>query len=187
MINLKLAETYANAIFDIAVEQQNLEQIEADLLYVNQVFDDHAELSSFVESPVVDASAKIALLQELFGEINQMAARLLYIMIERGRANCIESAIEQFVIRSREARGIVEAKVRVASKMSPETEAKLKARLEEVTGKTILLDIDEDPAIIGGLVVNIGDKQIDASISQRLKGLKNVLLDDNTYRKAQSN
>lgn len=186
MINLKLAEMYADAILSIGVEQQNLEQIEEDLLYVEQVFKDHAELSSFLNSPVVEASAKVSLLQEIFEEINPMAAQFLYIMIERGRANYIIAAIEQFVIKSREARGIVEAKVTVASEMSAETEAKLIARLEEISGKSVILDITKDPSIIGGVIVDIGDKQIDASISQRLKGLGRALLDNNNYRLAKA-
>lgn len=186
MINLKLAEMYADAILSIGVEQQNLEQIEEDLLYVEQVFKDHAELSSFLNSPVVEASAKVSLLQEILTGIDPMALQFLFVMVERGRGNYIIAAIKQFVIKSREARGIVEAKVRVARKMSPETEAKLIARLEEVSGKTIILDITEDPSIIGGLIVDIGDKQIDASISQRLKGLGRALLDNNNYHLAKA-
>lgn len=186
MINLKLAEMYADAILSIGVEQENLEQIEEDLLYTEQVFKNHAELSSFLNSPIVEASAKVSLVQEIFKGINPMALQFLCVMIERGRANYVVAAIEQFVIKSREVRGIVEAKVRVAKELSEANAAKLIARLEEISGKTVILDITKDPSIIGGFVVDIGDKRIDASVAQRMKGLGRALLENENYRLAKA-
>lgn len=178
MMDLKIAEIYADAMIALATEQDILEQMEDDLLYVKQVFAEQKELCSFLASPLVERSAKVALLEKIFqGGIMPYAAQFLYVMVERHREDHIVAAIDQFVDKARQRRGILSAKVRAARALSEESKALLKKRLSELTQKDVWLEITEDSSLIGGFVVDIGDKRIDASVARQLQDMEKVLLE----------
>ena len=106
----------------------------------------------------------------------------IYVMIKRGRHRYIAQAIAAFIQKSREARGILEATVTVAEPITAEVEASVQAKLREVTGKDVILSVRQDPSIMGGIVIQVGDKRIDGSVSRRLEELEKSLLRTNSIR-----
>lgn len=181
MINkTMIAEKYSQAFFDLAKDQQLLEPLEEDLLYVREVLADHPELRSFLGNPVIEAGEKRGLIGKIFKDaIQKLTLQFLYVMINRRRESCIIEAIDGYVAKSREARNIQMVKVLAAAPLTEAEEEKLKNRLESLTGKTIMLEIRLDPSLLGGMVIQIGDTYIDASVGRRLEELKKSLIQAN--------
>ena len=96
-------------------------------------------------------------------------------MIHRNRAHYICEALQAFVDRSQEARGIIKATVSVVEPLTEEQSSQLLTKLQTITGKTVILQTRIDPSIVGGLVVQIGDMRIDGSVARRLEELKKAL------------
>ncbi len=172
-----VADKYSSAILELAEEQNNLQEMEQDLSYVSNVMKEHPELNSFLMNPIMTAQSKIELMGKIFEQsINKTALHLLYVMIQRGRYRFIEESIRGFISKSRHVRGILEATVTVTEPLSESMEQALTAKLKELTGKDIMLDVKQDSSIMGGLVVQIGDQRIDGSVARRLSELEKTLL-----------
>ena len=178
-----VADKYSSAMFELAQEQNKLELMEEQLGYVASVMIDQPELRSFLENPIVTEDAKIKLIGKIFDfSIDKVALHFIYVMIKRGRYRYIASAIEAFIKKSRAARGILEATVTVAEPITADVEASVQTKLREVTGKDVILSVRQDPSIIGGIVIQVGDKRIDGSVSRRLEELEKSLLRTNSIR-----
>ena len=167
-----VADKYGSAMFELAQEQNKLELMEEQLGYVASVMAEQPELRSFLENPIVTEDAKIKL----------VALHFIYVMIKRGRHRYIAEAIAAFIQKSREDRGILEATVTVAEPITADVEASVQAKLREVTGKDVILSVRQDPSIMGGIVIQVGDKRIDGSVSRRLEELEKSLLRTNSIR-----
>ena len=98
------------------------------------------------------------------------------------RLRYIEQAIASFIKKSRKARGILDAIVTVAEPITADVEASVQSKLREVTGKDVILSVRQDPSIMGGIIIQVGDKRIDGSISRRLEELEKSLLRTNSIR-----
>ena len=178
-----VADKYSSAMFELAQEQNKLELMEEQLGYVASVMVDQPELRSFIENPIVTEDAKIKLISKIFdSSIDKVALHFIYVMIKRGRYRYIASAIEAFIKKSRAARGILEATVTVAEPITADVEASVQAKLREVTGKDVILSVRQDPSIMGGIVIQVGDKRIDGSVARRLEELEKSLLRTNSIR-----
>ena len=90
--------------------------------------------------------------------------------------------LQRLFKKSREARGILEATVTVAEPITAEVEASVQAKLREVTGKDVILSVRQDPRIMGGIIIQVGDKRIDGSVSRRLEELEKTLLRTDSIR-----
>ena len=178
-----VADKYSSAMFELAQEQNKLELMEEQLGYVASVMVDQPELHSFLENPIVTEDAKIKLIGKIFdSSIDKVALHFIYVMIKRGRYRYIASTIEAFIKKSRAARGILEATVTVAEPITADVEASVQAKLREVTEKDVILSVRQDPSIMGGIVIQVGDKRIDGSVARRLEELEKSLLRTNSIR-----
>lgn len=178
-----VADKYSSAMFELAQEQNKLELIEEQLGYVASVMDEQPELRSFLKNPTITNDAKIKLIGTIFeSSIDKIALHFIYVMIKRGRDRYIEQAIAAFIKKSRKARGILDAIVTVAEPITADVEASVQSKLREVTGKDVILSVLQDPSIMGGIIIQVGDKRIDGSISRRLEELEKSLLRTNSIR-----
>lgn len=172
-----VTDKYSTAIFELAQEGNILEEMETDLSYVKDVMDTQPELGTLLLYPALETQAKCDVLTKIFGQaISTLALNFLLVMVNRGRMRYIVSTIKQFIIKAREARGIFAATVTVSEPMPDEIYSSLADKLKAVTGKQYIFDIKVDPTIVGGIIIQIGDTRIDASVTRRLDDLKKYLL-----------
>lgn len=178
-----VADKYSSAMLELASEQGNLVDTETDLLYVASVLEEQPELRSFLNNPVVTMDAKIALIGKIFSSaIQKTVLHFLYVMIKRGRYRFIDAAIRSFIKKSREARGIIEATVTVAAPLTDAMRGEVETKLRAITGKDVILSVRQNPSIMGGLIIQIGDKRIDGSVARRLEELEKSLLRTDSIR-----
>lgn len=171
-----VADRYSEALFELAQESKTLVETEHEVEQVLATLNEQPDLVKFIDNPLLTANAKCQLLSKIFGdELDKSVLHFLFVMIHRNRAHYICEALQAFVDRSQEARGIIKATVSVVEPLTEEQSSQLLTKLQTITGKTVILQTRIDPSIVGGLVVQIGDMRIDGSVARRLEELKKAL------------
>lgn len=168
---------YSQAMFDIAKEQGMLDAYGTELKGVRNVMQENPDLQKFICHPLVTPAAKKDTLKQIFADdLSPLTLHFLYVMIDRRREGAIVPAIEGFIDLARAAQNIEVAKIRVVKPLSAEEEEKMIAGLEKMTGKKIEPLYYVDPSIIGGMVIQIGDRLIDGSLARQLRDMRQALL-----------
>lgn len=168
---------YSQAMFDIAKEQNKLDEFGTQLKAVRDTFIDNPELKKFMGSPLIPAVSKKNALKQIFAsDVAPLVLQFLFVMVDRQRESAITEAIDSFVKLARAAQNIEIAKVRVVKALTKDEEKDLVAALERTTGKKIEPLYYIDPSIIGGMVVQIGDRLIDGSLLRQLQDMQYALL-----------
>ena len=176
MSNLAVAKRYGQALFDLASEKNMLDQLERELTQVLEVIKESYELKKILEHQLISPETKQEIFRKVYsGNISPIAMNFLLLILHKRREMALNQIVSQFLNLANEARGIVKAQVTSAAQLSSEDLEKLCESLEKITGKNILLEATVDEKLIGGLVVKIGDRIIDGSISTKLKMLEKHL------------
>lgn len=179
---------YSQAMFDIAKEQNKLEEFGTQLKDVRDTLVENPELKKFIGSPLIPAASKKDALKQIFAsDVAPLVLQFLYVMVDRQREGAIVEAIDSFIDLARAARNIEVAKVRVVKPLSKAEEKDLVAALERTTGKKIEPLYYIDPSIIGGIVVRIGDRLIDGSLLRQLQDMQYALLQSDVVNEVTDN
>jgi len=177
MLGNQLATKYAQAVFELAVEGKILDQVELELKLIESTIAEYSDLSTLIYHPRVLGQAKKETLSKIFGQdISDVILKFLMLLVDKRRESILPAIIREYVQLANEARNIVEAQVTVAMPLDKDQQTALITKLGLVTGKTIILKTQIDKAIIGGVIVQIGDQLIDGSIIRQLQMLKKTLL-----------
>lgn len=170
---IKAARRYANAMLITAIEQKILEKIKDDMLLIKQAISDSSELSLFLKSPIIKKEVKKSALEAIFeGKIEELTSNLITILSNKGRENLLYGITLSFIELYHEHKNIIEVDVNSAFELKKDELASLKNKLEDATGKSVLLNIIINKDLIGGLTVRIADTVIDGSVKHKLNQLK---------------
>jgi len=175
MTGSRAAIRYAKAILDMAQASGAAGQVNEDMALIASTIKDNAELSDFVSSPVVKAEAKEAALKEIFAGSQDITQGLFHLLHENKRFNILALIAKEYKTQFDVLNGVEEATVTTAIPLTEELEAKVMAKIKEFSNKNITIKNIVDPAIIGGFILRIGDKQFNASVANRLTTLKREL------------
>lgn len=171
-----VARRYASALYEEADEAGTLEAVDEDVLMLRRSLESNRELSGVFESPVIPQEKKDAIVQELLAErVEDLLVNFLRLLIEKDRETMTKAILDQYQTLRDEHRGIVDATVRTASPLDDEERDALKTALEKKTGKSVRMHVTEEPELIGGIVVRIGDRVFDASVHNQLTSLHDRL------------
>lgn len=177
MLNLQLAHKYSRAIFLLAQEDGKLEEYGEELKRLSDDIESVPALKAFLGSPMIPTAAKKETAEKCFGgEYSPMITNFFYLLIDKKREMLLEEIARAYESHANEARGIVVADVTTARTLSDGVMERLKDKLAEVTGKKIKLRPHLDPALIGGVVVRMGDKRVDGSLIGRIQALQAELM-----------
>lgn len=177
MLNIRLAQKYARAIFEVAAEEGQLREFGAQLAEVNKVITSQPDLQAFISNPQVQTEAKKEVIDKLFKEdLTGFVYNFIMLLIDKRRETLLKEIVAAYQKMANQAQNIVEAKVTVASALTKAQEARLIQKLQETTGKTVVVDTTVDKGILGGVIVRIGDKLIDGSVMRQMQALKAQLM-----------
>lgn len=168
------ARRYAEAAFQVAQQDGNV----ADWLrYLEEASDvlREQQIALYFKDPKHGTQQKLEKLDEVFGNYPEHVLNLMRVLIVNQRLGLLPQIAGEFSALDREARGVVDADVTVARPMTDDERAQIEKRLEAVTGKQVELYPHVDPRILGGIVIRIGDRLIDASVAGRLQRLRQEL------------
>ncbi len=169
-----VAVRYATALYDLAEEAKSVETVENDLARFDALLTESADLRSLVESPVFKAEEKSNAIQAVLAkaEIGGLVGNFIQLVAKNARLFALPGMIRAFRALAAEKRGEVTADVQSATPLSDANAKALKEALNAAMGKDVKINATVDPALIGGLVVRVGSKMIDASLRTRLNSLK---------------
>lgn len=170
---------YATALVKLAVEGGQEEAILAELTAWNTLFaGEGAELFRVLSSPVFGAEERRAVLGEVAGKAktSDLLVRFMSLLIDRDRMVGFPDIVRHVTADLDARAGRIRVAVRSAAELDDGMKAELTAAFEKSTGKTVLLETEIDPDLLGGLVARIGSKVYDASLRTRLHDLKHRLI-----------
>jgi F-type H+-transporting ATPase subunit delta len=169
-----LAKRYATAFFDLALEQDQLDQLAAELDDLRRLMSDSADLARLVKSPIfsrADQGAAMAAIISRAG-MSKLIANLVGLMAQNRRLFALEGVIAAFQTLLAEHRGEVSAEVTSASELKPAHLNAVKDALKQIVGRDVALETKVEPDLIGGLVVKVGSRMIDNSLRTKLQNLE---------------
>ncbi len=176
MSELTVGSRYAKSLIDLAIEQKQLEEVNKDMeLFVHTLKANH-QLQAVLSNPIISHDKKIKILDAIFGgKVSKATISFFKIMINKSRGEVLFYTAQEFINQYNLKKNIVKAKVISAVELSAANKKNITSIVNEAVGKTstIILETKVDPALIGGFVLTVGDKQIDNSIANSLKKLKN--------------
>lgn len=169
-----MAGRYANALFELALEEKKLDAVKSDLDRFDALLNDSADLDRLVKSPVFSGEEQSKALAAILKKagIGGIAANFLNVIASNRRLFAVRDMIRDFRKLVARHNGEVTADVTVAETLSDTQLTALKGALKSVTGKDVDLNVRIDPAIIGGLVVKLGSRMVDSSLRTKLNSIK---------------
>lgn len=174
MRQTKVANRYAKALFDIALEKGLLEEVKKDIDLITSIR--HSELDVLLASPVVTGEKKTAIFTAIFSKhVTVLTVSFFKLIFDKGRSIAIREIREAFVAKYKDHKGIKVVEVTTAIALTDEGRSQVRNGLKDnpmLAGKSIELNEKVDASIIGGLMVQVEDKLFDASIKHDLQHIK---------------
>lgn len=172
----RLADKYALAIFEIATERSSVQGMYDQLLAVQTILKGNSELAAFVNNPLVPKVAKKEVAQKVLVDVAEpMLMNFVMLLLEKDRMSLFDVICKSYKNLLNEKENIVEVKVTTARELSPEQEAEVTAKIVKLLNKNVVLNKRLDEKIIGGIVIQVGDKLIDGSVVRQLQNIKRSL------------
>jgi len=172
-----MAGRYASALFELAKDQQQLEQVERDLASLQTMLAGSADLRRLVLSPVISAEDQAKALGAVLQKagISGLTSNFVKLIAKNRRLFAAGDMMKAFRALVARERGEVSADVASAHALTPEQMQLLSDTLRTSIGKNVRIDTRVDPSLLGGLVVKVGSRMIDSSLRTKLNNLKVVM------------
>jgi len=170
-----VAGRYASALFDLASEKGQIDQVAEALAAFDALLTESADLRRLVKSPVFSAAEQVGALKAILAKagITGVAANFLFLVATKRRLFAVSSIIAAYRRLHDVAKGVQRAEVTVAAPLAGAHEAALKAALSAAAGgKDVSLEVKTDPSIIGGIIVKLGSRMVDASVKTKLNSIR---------------
>lgn len=173
MPNPRLATRYAKSLLDLSIEQNSLEEVYADMKWLQAACKSNRDLVNLLRSPVIKADVKKKILQAVTaGKLSKLTTAFNDLLVTKGRESNLPEIAGAFVTQYNTHKNINIVKLTTATPVSEEVKNAVVTQVKKSVGYTNLeLETSVDPDIIGGFVLQIEDKLVDASISYDLKAI----------------
>ncbi len=171
-----LIEGYARALFEIARAEGTLDEVEDELFRFARSYESSDALRTTLTDQNLPAEKRQAIVEDLLdGKATATTVQLVSMVVGSGRGRDIPAIVDSLVQRASSAKNLDVAEVRTAVPLTDDQQARLKAALENATGKRLNLKATVDPSVVGGIVATVGDTVIDDTVRTRIDQLKSRL------------
>jgi len=161
----------------MALQEKDLNRWQTDLRKVATLLKDSA-LATLIANPKITGEEKSKTLAQRLGEINPLVIKLVLLLAAKGKVAAIDDIAEEYqalVDNYRGIEGTEIAEITTAIPLDDADKLKIAQRITEIVGKPVQLRPKVDPAIIGGIIIRVGDKLIDGSLRSKLAALRKDL------------
>lgn len=172
-----MAQRYARALLEIGQERKNFEQLGRELDRVADLLRKSDDLRELFRNPKFGVEQRKDVLSDLLRRVmvSPVTRNFLFLLTDRGRIGYLDDIAETYHALADAESGRMRAKVTVAARLSEPEVARLRTVLQNLTGKQVVVEQEEDPSIIGGVVTRIGGKIYDGSVRAQLESLRGQL------------
>ena len=180
MRQFKVANRYAKALFTLAIETNQLEEVNKDIQLIEAL--DHDEFKRILLSPIISSDKKVALFEAVFGgRISKLTQSFFNLVFQKGRVTSLIEIGHDFVVQYREHKGIKIMKLTTAVPVSADVKDEIRNRMqamEKYKKSTLVLEEKIDAALVGGFIVQIDDELFDASIRHDLRFIRKQFVEN---------
>ena len=169
-----MAGRYAGALFELAQDSNAIDGVSGDLARFEALIAESGDLQRLVRSPVFSSEEQTKAITAILDRagIGGVAGNFLKLVARNRRLFAVRDMVAGYRALVAKARGETTAEVTVAQPLNDANLAVLKEALKGATGKDVVVNVKVDPSLIGGLIVKIGSRMIDASLKTKLQSIK---------------
>lgn len=177
MKNLAIARRYAKALLLIGKEDGKAETYRVELDGFASLLEEHPNLEQALNNPLYESGQRRKILETLLGKLSPSPVFQSFVMLlfDKRRIGFVSNISEFYGRYADELKGVARASLVSATELPDETVEKIRAALSKRTGKDIILETEQDPSLIGGIVTRIGDLVLDGSIKTQLLNMSESL------------
>ena len=184
MADIRVASRYVKSLLSLAVEKNVVEAVHADMLLFSKVVAENRDFAVMLRSPVIRHEKKRAVLEKIFAsKVNPLTMAIIDILTRKNREPLLPAIAMEFHNAYNEYKGIGKAYITTTFPMDKELREQIEQIVKKLSDKKhveLVEKVDKD--LVGGFVLNVGDRQIDASIKSKLKTLS-MKFNENYYVK----
>lgn len=173
-----VAKRYARAFFDVAGEEKKIEDYHQELSRFATVIEEHRDLREFLSNPIFEKMDKRNVVDQVIEKLRLSAttSNFFRLLVDKGRIGDIGGIEDHYRKLMDDAIGIARVQVKTAFSLKADLSGNLQRALEFLTGKKVVMFVEEDPSLLGGIVVQSGDKIYDGSIRTQLNAMRKLLV-----------
>jgi F-type H+-transporting ATPase subunit delta len=172
-----IASRYAKALVQLGAEENAVDRFHGELSGIVQVLKAHPELSALLASPAYGIEEKRGILEDVAGRlaVAPTIRNFLLLLLERSRIGCLQQIVVSYSLLADERSGVVRPTVTSALPLEEAQVAGIRKALEDSTGKQVVLAVEVDPSLIGGVVTKVGGTVYDGSVRTQLSRIEDTL------------
>ena len=167
--------TYARALYEAAHDKGDVAAVREELADFVQAVHDVPELRAVLANPQVDRRAKAAALESLLADGHELLGNFLRLLAEKGRIGALDEVQREFERLVAAAEGQLDVELTTAYELSEEETSAIVDQIAEASGRRVRATRSVDPALIGGIVLQVGSRRVDASLRGRIERLRREL------------
>ena len=174
MADLRVASRYVKSLLGLAVERGAVEAVHQDMLLFSKICTENRAFVLMLKSPVIRHDKKRDILEKIFaGKMNPLSMAIIDILTRKNREPLLPSIASEFHNAYNLYKGIGQASITTTLPMDKEMREMIESIAKKLSDrKQVEIDEKMDKDLIGGFILNVGDRQIDASIRSKLKTLR---------------
>lgn len=175
-----IAKRYAEALFQLAEQSENVDSIESQLLIVKEVFQQNQDFNGFLEHPGFDALKKKEIIDLAFDDFAKEVRNILKLLIDRHNADAVPEIVDQFIAFANESKGVAVATVYTVRALSDEEKQQLQVVFtKKLAVKTLEINNVIDPSVMGGIKLKVGNTIYDGSVKGKLERIERNIVSVN--------
>lgn len=179
MQNPRLASRYAKSLIDLAVEQNSLEDTLKDVQLLSNVCSQSREFCVMLRSPVVSPDKKEAIVEAVFNDrMHTLTKAFMNLLVNKGREGYLPEIAMAFIDQYKQMKNIRTVKLTTAAPVNDSVKEAIRTKVAaSMPGQQVDMNVSIDPELIGGFVLEMDDRLIDASVRRDLQDIRKKFLD----------
>lgn len=169
----RVAGRYAKSLIELAQERGALQSVVADMNYLSEAAKNR-DLANLLKSPIIAADKKLSVLNAIFGQFDEVTKGFVRLCVTKSRENILPQIASELLAQYKVMQGLTTIKITSATPLTDAEVEAIRAQFEKssATLKTVEVETAINPALVGGFVVEFGDKLYDASVASKLKAMR---------------
>lgn len=177
----RIAQRYARSVYALAAEKGQVELFLKEFKNLKALIDGSLELRRFLTNPVITSERRVAILRKVFaGRVQAVTLTLIEALARRHRAYVLPHIARMYVEAYQRANNITSVSVRATVALTPEQREAITRQVTSALKTQVELSEIIDPAVLGGLILTVGDRRYDASLASELRALRKQF-EENLY------
>ncbi len=173
----RAADRYAKALIGLAKEQGSVERVHSDMKAIRDTMEGSRDLVTLMKNPIISTEKKRVIFERIFGaDLADISLNFVRLIFRKNREKIMGSIATAFIEHYKELHNIVTAELVTAGALDEDSRNQVLARIREAEGtEQVEMHEKQDPELIGGFILRIGDRQVDASVKKQLRDMKRRL------------